>query len=156
MQFVKRGPSCRAALAVVAALLVPVTCFGQTCTVSGTMNFGAYNPRTPTQTLTTGTITFRCTTSVPVKIKSYNINGFGSGGTHLISHNHQIQYELFLDPARTTPFGDGSNGTQYYEAPAPPANTNVTVPIFGEILAGQSEATAGVYTDTLTLEIDYE
>jgi hypothetical protein len=32
----------------------------------------------------------------------------------------------------------------------------VTVPIFGEIPPGQSDAIAGVYADTLMLEIDHQ
>lgn len=139
----------------VATLLVPIAGFGQTCTVSGMMmNFGAYNPRLSTPTLTAGMITFSCTTSVPVEIKVQSANGEGRDGPHLASGNDRIDYELFLDPARTTPLGNGLNGTQYYENPAPPANTTVTVPIFGEIPPGQSQAAAGAYVDTLTLEID--
>jgi spore coat protein U-like protein len=136
-------------------LLVPMACFGQTCTVSGMMmSFGTYNPRLSTPTLTAGMITFSCTTSVPVEIKVYSANGAGHDGAYLGSGNHRIDYELFLDPARTAPLGNGLNGTQYYENPAPPANTTVTVPIFGVIPPGQSQAAAGAYADTLTLKID--
>jgi spore coat protein U-like protein len=120
------------------------------------MNFGIYNPRLLTPTLTTGTVTFNCTTSVPVEIKFYGVNGSGRDGGYLTSRNHQLHFKLFLDPARTEPLGNGLDGTQYYTNPAPPANTMVTVPIFGEIPPGQSDAIAGVYADTLMLEIDHQ
>ena len=154
MPFVRAGRPWRRLLAV-AMPLVPIACLGQTCTVSGMMmNFGAYNPRLSGPTLTTGTITFSCTTNAPVEIKVYSANGPGHDGRHLASGSHRLGYELFLDPARTAPLGNGLNGTQFYENPAPPANTSVTVPIFGEIPPGQSEAVAGAYADTLTLKID--
>jgi spore coat protein U-like protein len=141
-----------------AVLLMPETCLGQTCMISGmTMSFGTYNPRSSTPTLTTGIVTFRCAVSVPVKIKFYNsTSGAGPDSARLTSRNHQIQYKLFLDPARTAPLGNGLNGTQYYDNPAPPADTNVTVPIFGEIPPGQNGVAAGAYSDTITVEIDDE
>lgn len=144
------------AMIALAACVVPGASFGQTCTVSGmVMNFGTYNPRLLTPTLTTGTVTFSCTASVPVTIKFYGAGG-GRGGAYLTSRNHQLNFRLFLDPARTEPLGDGLDGTQDYTNPAPPANTPVTVPIFGEIPPGQNDALAGAYADMLTLEIDYE
>ncbi len=143
--------------AMLATCLVPIACCGQACTVSGMeMNFGTYNPRLMTPTLTTGTITFSCTSSVPVEIKFHGVNGTGRDGSYLSFRNHQINFKLFLDPARTEPLGDGLNGTQYYTDPAPPANTLVTVPIFGKIPPGQSDAGAGAYAAMLTLEIDYQ
>ena len=157
MHFVRPGPPLCTLCAIVAACLVPLACFGQACTVTGmVMNFGTYNPRLLAPTLTTGTITFSCTASVPVEIKVYGVDGAGRDGGYLSSRNQQINFRLFLDPARTEPLGDGLNGTQYYTNPAPPANTVVTVPIFGEIPPGQNETGAGAYAETLTLEIDYQ
>jgi spore coat protein U-like protein len=156
MHFIRPGWPCGAVFAMVTCL-VPLACFGEACTVSGmVMNFGTYNPRALTPTLTTGTVTFSCTTSVPVEIKFYGIDGAGRDGAYLTSRNHHLSFRLFLDPAHTAPLGDGLNGTQYYTNPSPPANTVVTVPIFGEILPGQNDAAAGAYADMLTLEIDYE
>lgn len=157
MQIIRPGWKLCAVFAMVATYLVPTACFGQACTVSGmVMNFGAYNPRLLAPTLTTGTVTFSCTTSVPVEVRFYGVNGAGRDGAYLTSRNHQLNFRLFLDPARTEPLGDGLNGTQYYTNPAPPANTVVTIPIFGEIPPGQSDAVAGAYVDWLTLEIDYQ
>jgi spore coat protein U-like protein len=157
MPFMRPGRKLRRLFAMVVTCFVPIACFGEACTVTGTvMNFGIYNPRLLTPTLTTGTITFSCTASIPVEIKFYGVNGSGRDGAYLTSRHHRLNYRLFLDPARMAPLGDGLNGTQYYTNPAPPANTVVTVPIFGEIPSGQSDAVAGAYADTLTLEIDYQ
>jgi spore coat protein U-like protein len=143
-------------MSTVAALCaVPIACLAQTCTVSSLeMNFGLYDPRVPSPTLTTGTVSFSCTASVPVEIKFHGVNNAGRDGAYLTSRNHQLNFQLFLDPARTEPLGDGLNGTQYYSNPAPPANIVVTVPIFGDIPPGQGNAGAGDYVDMLTLEID--
>lgn len=157
MHFIRPGRPLCTLCAMVATCLIPIACFGQACTVSGmVMNFGTYNPRISVPTLTTGMITFSCTSSIPVEIKFYGVNKAGRDGGSLTSRNRQINYRLFLDPARTKPLGDGLNGTQYYSNPAPPANTVVTVPIFGEIPPEQSDESAGLYADTLVLEIDYQ
>lgn len=143
-------------VAVAVAVLDPTFGLAQTCMVSAvTMNFGTYDPRSPAATLTTGTISFRCSASVPVKIKLLNSNGEGPGGMRSNFRNYALQYELFLDPARTVLWGDGLNGTEYYSSPALPANTTTTAPVFGEILPGQTQASAGAYNDMLTIEIDY-
>ncbi len=137
-------------------LLVPTGSLAQTCSVTAlTMNFGSYDPHNSASTLTTGTISFRCTASVPIKIKIYGTNEAGPSGMRLTSRNYALQYKLFLDPARTVLWGDGLNGTEYYTEIAPPANTNVTVPVFGEILPEQQKASIGAYVDMRTIEIDY-
>lgn len=144
-----------AAIAV-ATMLDPAFGIAQTCMVNAvTMNFGSYDPHNPVATLTTGTISFHCLSSVPVKIKLLNGNGGGPRGTHLNFRNSALQFELFLDPARTTLWGDGLNGTAYYSGQAPQANTTTTVPVFGEIPSGQPLLPAGAYNDMLTIEIDY-
>ncbi len=156
MRFLRPGKWLLGAAIAVATVLDPAFGLAQTCVVDAvTMNFGSYDPRTPVATLTTGTISFHCSASVPVKIKLLNDNGGGPRGTHLNFRNSALHFELFLDPARTTLWGDGLNGTEYYSAQAPSANTTTTVPVFGEIPSGQNPSLAGAYNDTLTIEIDY-
>lgn len=155
MRFVRQDSSRPIALALLAgALLAPASGRAQTCVVSAvTMNFGTYEPRSPAVTLTTGAISFRCSASVPVKIKLRD--GDGPRAPQLTFRNDTLQYQLFLDPARTTLWGDGLNGTSYYTNAAPLANTTMTVPVFGAIFPGQAQTSPGAYHNTFAIELDY-
>ncbi len=65
-----------------------------------------------------------------------------------------LNYNLYLDAARTTIWGDGTGGTQVYSNANPPNNTNVTVTIYGRIPASQ-DVSAGSYTNTVTATINF-
>jgi spore coat protein U-like protein len=64
-----------------------------------------------------------------------------------------LAYNLFLDPARTTIWGNGSGATETYFNRNPP-NDWVIVPIYGRITAGQ-DISAGSYADTVTVTVNF-
>jgi len=77
---------------------------------------------------------------------------------------NMLQYNLYLNAARTTVFGDGSGGTQTATCvtgitafgcvgsnPSGPGR-RATLPFYGRIPAGQ-DAAAGLYSDTVQVTI---
>ena len=62
---------------------------------------------------------------------------------------------MYLDAACTIVWGDGTGGTQLFRDPAPPPNTNVAVPIYGCIRAGQRRAVLGSYSENFIVTVHY-
>jgi spore coat protein U-like protein len=58
-----------------------------------------------------------------------------------------VAYELFLDAARTSIWGDGTAGSQVFAAAIGMGQT-LRLPVYGRIFPYQA-APAGVYTDTI-------
>ena len=147
----------RAALICLVALLaVPVQAAeANRCIVSVTpVQFGVYNPLLPGDMRTTGIVTYNCTQSRPISISltrgaaSFYDRGMGQGLSALT-------YNLYLDAAGTMIWGDGSGGSQVYRDPAPPPDTNVSVPIYGRVPARQRQVHVGVVDDALSVTINY-
>ena len=109
--------------------------------------FPSYNPLKPSDTRARGTITFNCTQSSPIKVL-LRYSGEGSGATrNMMTGASQLRYNLFLDAACQVVWGDGTGGSQFYSNPSPPANVNITVPVYARIPARQTKATTGVHKD---------
>jgi spore coat protein U-like protein len=64
----------------------------------------------------------------------------------------QFSYNLFLDAARTTIWGDGTGGTLRYGATNPPNVIDLT--IYGRIPALQ-DLPLGSYTDTIVVTVNF-
>jgi spore coat protein U-like protein len=147
----------RAALICFAALLaIPAQAAeANRCVVSVTpVQFGVYNPLLPGDMRTTGIVTYNCTESRPISISltrgsaSFYDRGMGQGLTAL-------SYNLYLDAAGTMIWGDGSGGSQVYRDPAPPPDTNVSVPIYGRVPAHQRQVHVGMVDDSILVTINY-
>lgn len=65
-----------------------------------------------------------------------------------------LAYQLYLDAARTTVWGDGTGGTSRFGPYHPSVDTPTEVPIYGRIPAGQNVG-AGSYSDTVVVTISY-
>jgi spore coat protein U-like protein len=81
----------------------------------------------------------------------------GQSGTYfprkLRKGTESLNYNLFLDPARTTIWGDGSGASETYFNRRPGSNY-VIVPIYARITAEQ-DVTAGAYADSVTVTINF-
>lgn len=125
------------------------------CVVSVTpVQFGTYNPLLPGDTRTTGIVTYNCTQSRPISI------ALSRGGASFYDRRmgqvpNALRYNLYLDAAGTMVWGDGSGGSQAYRDPAPPPDTNVSVPIYGRVPARQRQVHVGVVDDSLVVTINY-
>lgn len=123
---------------------------GANCTISTTsVAFGQYDVFSSSDVNSTGTVTIRCNAAAkPVAVTLSQ----GQSGTYanrsLIKSGETLMYNLFLDAACTTVWGDSTAGTQYYYNADPPNNTNVVVTVYGRISALQ-DVSAGAYTDTI-------
>lgn len=124
------------------------------CTVSTTpVTFGVYDVFAGTPLDSTGNVTFRCgPQDVNITI-SLDRGGAPTFAPRQMRQGGEIlDYNLYLDAARTVIWGDGTGGTQTYSNGNPPNNRNVVVPVFGRIPAGQDVRT-GPYSDTVTATI---
>ncbi len=143
------------ALAAILAAALSVEAQG-TCKISTTpVSFGTYNVFATTPLDTTGSVTYRC---VPPVTGITIVLSRGSSSTFsprtLVKGTESLNYNLYLDAARTRIWGDGTGGTQVFSDPNPQNNQDVTVTIFGRILAGQ-DVSAGTYADTVTATITF-
>jgi len=127
------------------------------CTISSTsVAFGTYDPFSAAPLNTAGQIVYVCGN------RDHNVSISLSRGSApsfqprvMKNGNSFLQYNLYLDPAQTIIWGNGSGGTQTYFIKNPqPNNREIRVPIYGSVLPGQN-VTVGNYSDTLTLTIDF-
>lgn len=126
------------------------------CSFSTTgVAFGVYDVFSPAPNDSTGTITFQC--DPPDKDIAITIDA-GANGTvanrRLRNGTEFLDYNLFLDPARTTIWGDGTSGTSVYFIKNPKPNRDNEVTIHGRIPAGQDVA-VGSYVDTAVVVINF-
>jgi spore coat protein U-like protein len=126
------------------------------CTVSVTpVAFGTYNGLGSSDIRTTGTLTYNCSLSEPITITLNRGGGPLFDPRSMKQGPSELDYNLYLDAAGTMIWGDGTGGSQVYRDPAPPPDTNVSVPIYGRIPAGQRGARVGLYDDKLLVKATY-
>jgi spore coat protein U-like protein len=126
------------------------------CVVSVTpVQFGVYNGLRPGDVRSTGTVVYNCMQSSPITIS------ISRGGASFLENRRmnqagfELSYNLYLDPAGTIIWGDGTGGSQVYRDPAPAPNTNISVPVYARVAALQRGARTGFYDDTLVVTINY-
>ncbi len=133
------------------------------CTLSATpLIFGQYVPSRNLPSDFTATLQLTCVASGTA---TANVEGtiglIGPGGSsirHLADGGRRLRYQLFADPARTIPWGDGAGDTQTKSVSGtvgPAAPMRHTFTIYGRILARQSDAAVGNYSDRITAVLDY-
>lgn len=133
------------------------------CTLSVTsLAFGQYVPSRSSPSDFTATINLVCfasgTTPVPILGTIALIGSPGSFARELTDGGHRLRYQLFLDPARTIPWGDGSGDTRTKSISGVVGLTSPlreTLTVYGRILARQADAAVGNYTDQITAILNY-
>ena len=66
-----------------------------------------------------------------------------------------MRYQLFADPARTIPWGEGSGAKTVSGVVGPAAPLHARFTIYGRILARQPQARVGNYADRVTAVLNY-
>lgn len=160
-----RRPGAVMALTVLAALAAAPAraAGGASCAVSATpLAFGRYMPAWALPDDLNATITVTCTASgstpVPIRGTIALTVAAGPSGRRLNGGRSALRYELYLDPGRTVPWGNGTGGTgtilvSGVASPTAPFRQAFTV--YGRILARQSGAHVGHYADQATVFLNY-
>jgi spore coat protein U-like protein len=132
---------------------------GAGCVLSATpLAFGQYVPYRGAPADFTATITVTCTSSgeTPVPIHG-SIGLTGPGGAsdrELADGPRRLRYQLFLDPSRTTPWGE-SGGRLVSGVVGPSAPFRETITVYGRILARQSGVQVGAYSGQIVAVLSY-
>jgi len=117
------------------------------------VTFGAYNVFSETPTDAVGSLTYQCSLLLALDVITINL-GTGSSGTYgartMLNGANALNYNLYMDAARTQVWGDKTGGTSNYAALL--NLTAVTLSIYGRIPARQN-AKAGSYSDTVVITL---
>ena len=104
-----------------------------------------------------GQINLQCTPDAMVGVVSYTVAiGTGEGSNSFAPRvfagaTADLEYNLYLDPARLVVFGDGSAGTQTLPGVC---NGACVVQVYGRIDGGQL-VPGGTYTDDVEVTIEF-
>jgi spore coat protein U-like protein len=130
-------------------------CLGS-CTISATpIGFGNYNVFSGVDTVSTGTVTFNCTSLLSGITIDLDRGGSPSFLNRIMKNgSHNLNYNLYLDAAHSVIWGDATGGSQHYINNAPPLLTNVNITVFGRIPALQDSA-IGMYSNTVIVTINF-
>ena len=142
---------------VLAALLPARPAAAQSCTISTPANvvFGNYNVYGAAPVATNGRVRINCnaaTNSVIVDLSHGNAPSYIP--RYMLKGVEHLTYNLFLDAALTTIWGDNTGGTVHYGPTNPPNGTNVNITIYGQLTALQ-DVSAGAYTDSITATANF-
>ena len=126
------------------------------CSLSSTsISFGTYDVFSTSPLDTNGSVVYRCGNSDNNISISFDRGGAASFNPRQMRNGSlALNYNLYLDAARTIIWGDGTAGTQTYFIKNPPNNQDVTVPVYGRVPTGQS-VNRGVYSNTIVVTINF-
>jgi spore coat protein U-like protein len=128
---------------------------GNTCTVSTTaVDFGAYDPYSTAPLLGQGSIQYRCFGSVRAIRVSISQGTAGSFNRYLSGSGTRLYYNLYLDAAQQTIWGDGSGGSQPLTQTGIASNVAYVATIYARIPPLQNVG-LGVYSDGLVTTVDW-
>jgi spore coat protein U-like protein len=141
-------------LLVCAAVLAAATGARADCTVSvGALAFGSYDVFAGAPTDSTATITYSCSGPATTPTLSIGTGVAGSFSPRRIKSGvNALSYNLYVDAARTSVWGDGTGGTSTVAASM---GTGLTSTVYGRVFAGQTGAPAGSYLDTVVVTINF-
>jgi spore coat protein U-like protein len=126
-----------------------------------TLQFGAVSPSSPAPADSIGNVSVTCT-AAPGTTLHYSLSlSAGSAGTFAPRRMRSgggaaLQYNLYVDAARSTVWGDGNGGTANVADASRIVATTVTrqYPVYGRIFAGQNVPT-GAYADSILIALDF-
>jgi spore coat protein U-like protein len=147
------GRSAITAAFVLALLATAAPAAAASCSVSPqALTLGSYDPfATAPQDAVTGiAITCDVETSVVIAIGPGN----GDYGARTMTGGAQaLLYNLYIDPAHSRVWGDGTNGSSTVSSTA--VATSTAIPVYARAPARQTQLKPGSYTDILWVSITY-
>jgi spore coat protein U domain-containing protein, fimbrial subunit CupE1/2/3/6 len=163
-------PKTRHRTAVVAGLLLclaPTAALAATCggpfnplSVSATgVNFGNYDPTSPSATTSEGTVVVACELSVDV-LPSFTVSLSRGRANHhsaremSAGYQHRLYYNLYTNATHTIIWADGSGDSETRSHDGLLVLSQVELTIYGLIPAEQF-VPAGLYRDTIVVTVEY-
>jgi spore coat protein U domain-containing protein, fimbrial subunit CupE1/2/3/6 len=148
-----------AAVAALATLCSPAARAAITsCTVTATgVAFGTYTPLRPGALNANGTISIACTGINGRNTITIDLTPGASGSyatRTLIAGAFTLRYNLYLDPAYSQIWGNGTGGSFRGTATIRRRTPNATLTVYGAAAALQDPA-PGTYNDTITVSVNY-
>ena len=146
--------------AAAAMLLFAPAAHAANCSIANVqpLRFGAYDPQLIAGLSTTGRILFMCKNAVPADpirvVLDAGRNGAGGWTRQLASGPNRLRYQLYLDPAHTLVWGDGTGGSSAWPPEGPLGQGANQLTVYGHIPPGQF-VLAGTYTDTITVTVEF-
>lgn len=135
------------------ALLAAAAPARAACTISATpLSFGNYNVFNAAPLDSTGTITIRCQPTANVRVTLSRGGSLTYLPRQLTGPGGTLNYNIFTTAARTTIWGDETEGTAAYYGRQNPGLTPLTC--YGRVPALQ-DAAAGNYSDTIVATINF-
>jgi spore coat protein U-like protein len=143
----------RAAVLFLSACLGAVSSNGAwaDCTIAAMpVNFGLYNPLTPTPNVATGTVTMTWT----IALSPGNSSNFTT--RKMLNGSSPLSYNLYTTAAYSNVWGDGSGATTVISGSALLSIGTSVYPytVYGRIPAGQDSA-AGAFMDTIVVTLNF-
>ena len=126
------------------------------CTVSTSeLDFGTVNPLSGANVNGTGGITVTCTNGTGWTASADVGDGSGANysARRLTSGSNTLNYNLYTDGTYATVWGDDSGATDLLSGTGNGSAQNRTV--YGRIGSGQTSASPGSYSDTVSVTISY-
>jgi spore coat protein U-like protein len=122
------------------------------------MSFGRYDPGNRRPLDSTGAVAVQCTdltasTMISIELSRSRTGSFAPRTMAGIGTNVRVEYNLYLDAARTLIWGDGSSGTGIFRG-RPLEGRALSVPIYGRIPPAQS-IQGGRYDDLIIITLNY-
>ena len=113
------------------------------------LNFGEYDIFNTQDTHITTNIAVTCDAASSFEVSLSAGSGTFASRT-LVGDAHPLAYNLYVDPAHVTIWGDGSPGTMTVSG----TGTSSNFTVYGRIPARQN-ASVGSYSDTITVTITF-
>ena len=130
--------------------LISPALLAATCTVSASgLVFGTYDPLLNQNVDSVASIAVNCDQAVAYSVALSPGNG-SYGARAMISGNHQLLYNLYVDATLTSVWGDGSGQSATVNA----NQATATHTVYGRVPAGQN-AHVGVYSDTIVVTLTF-
>ncbi len=133
------------------------------CTVTATsMAFGTYDILAGAPLDSTSSVLVTCTSETPPRVRyrvSLSSGQSGSFNTRAMTNGiSQLNYNLYLNAARTRIWGDGTGVTRVlrvrYGLPPPGSTQTDTHTVYGRVFAGQM-VTVGNYLDSILVTVNF-
>jgi len=137
------------------------TTVNSTCVVSTTtVAFGVYNPASASNTDSTGAVSVQCTSTTTYTVALDAGSNPGTAGNvntrqMLAGASNLLPYQLYLDSARSTVWGNGTSGSLNPTSGTFTGNGSAqSYTVYGRITPGQYVA-PGSYVDTVVATVSY-